>query len=129
MHWACEEALRALDKLGLDGESLRSVVGPDDLEKLQSNRLFAKWMARGPRQKPRIEKPLPEANSIVVQGGASLLIEVLLDRIRALEEDVGRMQDVIRRLDEDLKVKQSREEDIRRILGEREPEKLPSRPR
>ncbi len=129
MDWACEEALRALDRLGLDGKSLRSIVGPNDLKKLHSNRRFAQWMARGPRQKPRIEKPVLEADSIVVQGGASLLIEILLERIRALEEDVDRMEDVIEHLEEDLKVKQSREEDIRGILDERGPERLPSRPR
>lgn len=129
MHWACEEALRALDRLGLDGESFRSVVGAEDLEKLQRNLRFAKWIAEGPRQKPRIKKPLLEEDSVVVQGGASLLIEVLLDRIRTLEEDVGRMQDVIRHLEEDLKVKLSREEAIRGMLDEREPERLPSRPR
>ncbi|KAL2133434.1 hypothetical protein VTI74DRAFT_2360 [Chaetomium olivicolor] len=129
MEWACEQALRALDRLGLNGESLRSVIGTEDFEKLQSNHHFAEWMAGNRPRKPRDEKPPLDTDSFAVRSGASLLIEVLLDRIRELEEDVGRKEDAIRQLEEILKAKQSREEAIRAMLKESEPERLPSRPR
>jgi hypothetical protein len=129
MEWACEEALRALVRLSLNGESLRSAIGTDVIKSLQNNLRFAEWMVGGQLQKPRIEKVPLETDAFIVRDGASLLIEALLDRIQELEADVGYMKDVISHLEKDVKMKQSREEAIRAMLNEKEPEKFPSRPR